>query len=135
MSLVFYQMVSLLMNFAPIGIGCYFANLTGTYGPDLLASYARGLMIYYPTMFAYFFIFLGLYSFIAAGRWGVKHFFREPVLLPLLFLCSFVPATIWACLEKSLLLWYQWARLAIWMVPAWLLYTKSFSAVPFLIIR
>lgn len=77
MSLVFYQMVSLLMKFAPIGIGCYFANLTGTYGPDLLASYARGLMIYYPTMFAYFFIFLGLYSFIAAGRWGVKHFFRE----------------------------------------------------------
>lgn len=77
MSTVFYQMVNLLMKFAPIGLACYFANLTGTYGPELLASYGRGLLIYYPTMFAYFFIFLGLYAFVAAGRWGVQHFFKE----------------------------------------------------------
>lgn len=77
MSTVFYQMVNILMKFAPIGLACYFANLTGTYGPELLASYGRGLLIYYPTMFAYFFIFLGLYAFVAAGRWGVQHFFKE----------------------------------------------------------
>ena len=70
-------MVNILMKFAPIGLACYFANLTGTYGPELLASYGRGLLIYYPTMFAYFFIFLGLYAFVAAGRWGVQHFFKE----------------------------------------------------------
>lgn len=69
MSTVFYQMVNILMKFAPIGLACYFANLTGTYG--------RGLLIYYPTMLAYFFIFLGLYAFVAAGRWGVQHFFKE----------------------------------------------------------
>lgn len=48
LSLVFYKMVELLMKLAPIGLMAYFANLTGTYGPELLASYARGLLIYYP---------------------------------------------------------------------------------------
>ena len=58
-------------------------NLTGTYGSDLLKSYGRGLLIYYPTVFVYFFVFLGLYAFIAAGPWGVKHYFKE-ILTPAL---------------------------------------------------
>ena len=48
MSMVFYKMVALLMKLAPIGLMAYFADLTGTYGPELLKSYARGLLIYYP---------------------------------------------------------------------------------------
>ena len=36
MSLVFYKMVALLMKLAPLGLMAYFANLTGTYGPELL---------------------------------------------------------------------------------------------------
>ena len=90
------------MKAAPLGLMAYFANLTGTYGSDLLKSYGRGLLIYYPTVFVYFFVFLGLYAFIAAGPWGVKHYFKEiltpaltnlvPVLLLLPFRCSWMPA-------------------------------------------
>ena len=83
MSLVFYKMVSILMKAAPLGLMAYFANLTGTYGSDLLKSYGRGLLIYYPTAFVYFFVFLGLYAFIVAGPWGVKHYFKE-ILTPAL---------------------------------------------------
>jgi Na+/H+-dicarboxylate symporter len=83
MSLVFYKMVAILMKAAPLGLMAYFANLTGTYGSDLLKSYGRGLLIYYPTVFVYFFVFLGLYAFIAAGPWGVKHYFKE-ILTPAL---------------------------------------------------
>lgn len=83
MSLVFYKMVSLLMKLAPIGLLAYFANLTGTYGPELLKSYARGLLIYYPAAIVYFFVFLALYAFFAAGRWGVKNFFKN-ILTPAL---------------------------------------------------
>lgn len=39
MSLVFYKMVAILMKAAPLGLMAYFANLTGTYGSDLLKSY------------------------------------------------------------------------------------------------
>ena len=83
MSLVFYKMVSMLMKLAPIGLLAYFANLTGTYGPELLKSYARGLLIYYPAAIVYFFVFLALYAFLAAGPWGVKNFFRN-ILTPAL---------------------------------------------------
>ena len=62
MSLVFYKMVALLMKLAPLGLMAYFANLTGTYGPDLLKSYARGLLIYYPAAIVYFFAFCSFRS-------------------------------------------------------------------------
>lgn len=81
MSVVFYKMVSMLMKIAPLGLMSYFANLTGTYGIDLLKSYGRGLLIYYPTAIIYFFVFLGIYAFIAAGTWGVKNFFKH-ILTP-----------------------------------------------------
>ena len=83
MSLVFYKMVSLLMKLAPIGLLAYFANLTGTYGPELLKSYAHGLLIYYPATIVYFFVFLALYAFLAAGPWGVRNFFKN-ILTPAL---------------------------------------------------
>lgn len=83
MSLVFYKMVALLMKLAPLGLMAYFANLTGTYGPELLKSYARGLLIYYPAAIVYFFVFLALYAFLAAGPWGVKNFFKV-ILTPAL---------------------------------------------------
>lgn len=83
LSLVFYKMVALLMKLAPLGLMAYFANLTGTYGADLLKSYARGLLIYYPAAIVYFFVFLALYAFLAAGTWGVKNFFKN-ILTPAL---------------------------------------------------
>ena len=83
LSLVFYKMVELLMKLAPIGLMAYFANLTGTYGPELLASYAQGLLIYYPAAFFYFFVFMALYAFLAAGTWGVKNYFKN-ILTPAL---------------------------------------------------
>nr|WP_326186508.1 dicarboxylate/amino acid:cation symporter [uncultured Oscillibacter sp.] len=83
LSLVFYKMVALLMKLAPLGLLAYFANLTGTYGADLLKSYARGLLIYYPAAIVYFFVFLALYAFLAAGPWGVRNFFKN-ILTPAL---------------------------------------------------
>ena len=82
-SKVFYKMVSLLMKLAPIGIGAYFADLTGTYGMDLIKTYGRALLTFYPTVIVYFFLFLGFYAFLAAGPWGVKNFFRV-IFLPAL---------------------------------------------------
>ena len=71
------------MKLAPIGIGAYFADLTGTYGMDLIKTYGRALLTFYPTVIVYFFLFLGFYAFLAAGPWGVKNFFRV-IFLPAL---------------------------------------------------
>lgn len=72
LSEVFLKMVGLLMYYAPIGLGAYFAALIGEYGKDLIGSYARALAIYYPLCFAYMIIFFPIYAYISGGKEGVK---------------------------------------------------------------
>lgn len=83
MSLVCYKMVAILMKAAPIGLGAYFADLTGTYGIDLLKTYGSAMVVFYTVVFVYFFVFLGFYAWLAAGTWGVKNYFRV-ILAPAL---------------------------------------------------
>lgn len=69
---VFLKIVDLLMLYAPIGLGAYFAALIGEYGQELLGSYARALAIYYPLCLLYFIIAFPIYAYIAGGKKGVK---------------------------------------------------------------
>ena len=83
MSLVCYKMVAVLMKAAPIGLGAYFADLTGTYGVDLLKTYGSAMAVFYTVVFVYFFVFLGFYAWLAAGSWGVRNYFKV-ILAPAL---------------------------------------------------
>lgn len=74
---VMMKFVSIIMLYAPIGLGAYFANLVGEYGPQLLGAYARSLAIYYPTCIVYFFVAFTGYSYFAGGTLGVKTFFKN----------------------------------------------------------
>lgn len=69
---VFLKMINLLMYYAPIGLGAYFAALVGEYGKELLGSYTRAMIIYYPLCLAYFVIMFPVYGYISAGRDGVR---------------------------------------------------------------
>ena len=69
---VFLKMINLLMYYAPIGLGAYFAALVGEYGKELLGSYTRAMIIYYPLCLAYFLIMFPVYGYIAAGKDGVR---------------------------------------------------------------
>ena len=69
---VFLKMINLLMYYAPIGLGAYFAALVGEYGQELIGSYTRAMIIYYPLCLAYFLIMFPIYGYIAAGKEGVK---------------------------------------------------------------
>lgn len=69
---VFLKMISLLMYYAPIGLGAYFAALVGEYGKELIGSYTRAMIIYYPLCIAYFFIMFPIYGYIAGGKFGMK---------------------------------------------------------------
>jgi Na+/H+-dicarboxylate symporter len=78
---VFMKMVSLAMYLAPIGLGAYFASLIGVFGPELLGSYARSVIVYYPVSILYFLLGFTLYAFIAGGAEGVKAFWKN-ILTP-----------------------------------------------------
>lgn len=76
LSKVFMKMVHIIMYYAPIGLGAYFASLIGEFGPQLLGSYAQAMIIYYPVCILYFFIAFAAYSNFAGGKLGVKKFFK-----------------------------------------------------------
>lgn len=71
------EVVSLIMLYAPIGLGAYFAYLVGVFGPELLGSYVRTVSIYYPVAIIYFFLAFTLYSFWAGGLGGAKRFWAN----------------------------------------------------------
>lgn len=74
-SKVMMKLIELIMYYAPIGLGAYFAALIGEFGPQLLGSYAKAMIIYYPICIFYFFAAFSVYSFYAGGKNGVKVFF------------------------------------------------------------
>lgn len=77
LSEVFLKMVSLVMYYAPIGLGAYFAALIGNFGPELLGSYARAMVVYYPITIIYFFVAFYFYSYFAGGKEGTKVYFKN----------------------------------------------------------
>lgn len=72
LSEVFLKMIGLLMYYAPIGLGAYFAALVGEHGKELLGSYARAIAVYYPLCLVYMFTAFLVYGYIAAGKEGVR---------------------------------------------------------------
>ena len=68
---IIFKIVGLIMKLAPIGLGAYFANLVGEFGPELIGDYGRSMLVYYPLCALYGVIFFPLYAFLAGGRHGV----------------------------------------------------------------
>ena len=73
---VMMKVISYIMLYAPIGLAAYFAYLTGVFGPELLGSYLRAMLLYYPLAIFYFLIGFSIYAFLAAGKNGVKTFWK-----------------------------------------------------------
>ncbi|MHB0946958.1 MAG: dicarboxylate/amino acid:cation symporter [Sedimentisphaerales bacterium] len=71
------QLIKLIMLYAPIGLGAYFAYLVGAFGAEILGSYARVLAIYYPVAILYFVFGFSFYAFAAAGGIGIKNFWSN----------------------------------------------------------
>ncbi len=74
---VMMKIVKIIMYYAPIGLCAYFASLIGEFGPELLGSYAKSMLIYYSLCVVYFVVFYTLYSYYAGGKNGVKIFFKN----------------------------------------------------------
>ncbi|GLO65721.1 sodium:proton antiporter [Oceanobacillus sp. E9] len=78
---VFMKIIKLVMYYAPIGLGAYFAALVGEFGAELIGDYAKAIIIYYPVSVLYFAIGFTLYAFLAGGKKGVTRFWKN-ILAP-----------------------------------------------------
>lgn len=76
-SQVMMKIVKIIMYYAPIGLCAYFASLVGEFGPELLGSYAKSMALYYIVCVVYFIIFYMMYTYYAAGKKGVKKFYKN----------------------------------------------------------
>jgi Na+/H+-dicarboxylate symporter len=76
---VMMKMVNIVMYYAPIGLGCYFAAVIGELGPQILEGYARSFVLYLILTLIYYFGFFTLYAFIAGGKAGVKIFWKNAI--------------------------------------------------------
>ena len=87
---VMQNIVKITMYYAPIGLGCYFAALIGTFGASIAVGYLKTFIIYTIVAFAFYFIMYTLYAFIAGGKKGVKDYWRNvvPSTITALATCS-----------------------------------------------
>lgn len=74
---VIMKIVDMIMKLAPIGLGAYFANLVGEFGPQLIGDYGRTMAIYYPMCAVYVIVFFPLYAYFAAGKVGVTRMIKN----------------------------------------------------------
>lgn len=87
---VIASLIKIIMLYAPIGIGCYFAALVGTFGSGLAMGYLKTFIIYtIACVFVFFFLYT-FYAFIAGGKLGVKKYWANilPATFTALATCS-----------------------------------------------
>ena len=99
---VMKQLLHIIMQTAPVGLGAYFAYQVGIFGPQLFGAYAKPLGLYYAVCGFYFVVFFSLYAFFAGGKNGLKLFWSNNIApaLTALGTCSSI-ATIPANLEAA----------------------------------
>ena len=76
---VMNKTISYIMLYAPVGLGAYFAYLVGVFGPRLLGSYFRAMVLYYPLTVLYFIIGFSFYAYFAGRIKGVRTFWGNIV--------------------------------------------------------
>ena len=87
---IIMNIVKIIMYYAPIGLGCYFASLVGTFGKEIAIGYVKTFVIYTIVAVLFYFIIYTLYAFISAGKKGVRAFWRNiiPPTVTSLATCS-----------------------------------------------
>ena len=87
---VILNFIKIIMYYAPIGLGAYFAALIGTYGASIAAGYAKTFFIYLGVSILFYIVIYTIYAYIAAGIKGVKAFWLNiiPATVTALATCS-----------------------------------------------
>lgn len=78
-SAIMMNVVKIVMYYAPIGLGCYFATIIGELGPQIIGGYVRVFVLYIILSVIYYFGFFTLYAYIAGGKQGISVFWKHAV--------------------------------------------------------
>ena len=76
---VVLKFVNIIMYYAPIGLGCYFAALVGTFGATIAVGYIKTFVLYTVVAVLFYFIMYTVYAYIAGRKEGVKAFWKNAI--------------------------------------------------------
>lgn len=84
------NVIKIIMYYAPIGLGCYFATLVGSFGSSIAVGYLKTFIVYTIVSVLFFIIMYSIYAFIAGGKKGLKLYWKNilPATLTSLATCS-----------------------------------------------
>ena len=84
------NIVKLVMYYAPIGLGCYFAALVGSFGEMIVVGYLKTFVIYTIVSILYYLIIYSIYAFVAGGKKGIRLYWKNvlPATATALGTCS-----------------------------------------------
>ena len=87
---VLQSFIKIIMYYSPIGLGCYFASLVGTFGSEIAIGYGKTFVIYTVISILFYIIIYSAYAFISAGKNGVKSYWQNiiPATITSLATCS-----------------------------------------------
>ena len=87
---VLLKLIEIIMYYAPIGLGCYFAALVGTFGGSIAVGYLKTFILYTAVSILFYIIIYSLYAFIAGGKKGVIAFWKNiiPTTVTAVATCS-----------------------------------------------
>jgi len=74
---VVMKMLKIVMYYAPIGLGSYFASLIGAFGSSIAIGYAKTFIIYTIVAILFYLIVYTFYAYVSAGVKGVKSFWKN----------------------------------------------------------
>ena len=74
---VVLNIVKIIMYYAPIGLGCYFATLIGTYGSSIAVGFLKTFIVYTITCVIVYFVLYSLYVLLAGGKKALKNYWKN----------------------------------------------------------
>lgn len=74
---VVQKFIKIIMYYAPIGLGCYFAALVGSFGKELVLGYAKTFIIYLIACLFIYFVIYSLYAIICGGKNGFINYWKN----------------------------------------------------------
>ena len=93
------NIIKIIMYYAPVGLGCYFATVIGSLGSSIAVGYLKTFVVYFVVAILFYIVMYTIYAFVAGGTKGVKAYWKNiiPSTLTSLATCSSaacIPTTI-----------------------------------------
>lgn len=87
---ILQKIIQIIMYYAPIGLGCYFASFIGQFGSSVAIGYLKTFIIYTISCLVVYFIVYSIYAYIAGGKKGVTLYWKNiiPPTVTSLATCS-----------------------------------------------